>query len=188
MTELVTRILADGTNLLQHVLIWKSFHHTCSCLLCHYKEMPPPMLRAPLIPPPTSSDLQLLHSKTNAIRLFQGACITDIESQFRHQLVYYLGFELDCITESKIDIVVVVGRNAEPYKAKQVVIINHCAPIRPLLKNEIYIWLDSFIDLLQMLLHVLFVTKHRIRAIDITDYFPQIHVETTMDRSLCLFL
>jgi len=199
MTELLTRMLADGSNLLRHAWIFKHHNHSCSCLLCRHQDKGVRvMMPRTLITPPTSSDLELLHSKSTAIRFYSSSHRIDQERQFWYQLHNYLGYEDSLISMCvpKWDVVVLVKNNSlindsfldnSFVSAKQVVVLTDCVcEQNP--SNYICIQYSSLTVLLDMILHLLFLTKHRLRIMDICKTFPCIHVRTSVDSTNCVFL
>src|SRR5689334_1135728 len=94
IADAFTHMLADITNLCQHINIVKKHLHDCSCLLCQCKNNNPTktIQKKPAIPPVTSSDLDLLHSETHAVRYAIFDKISTNIDAFRFHLETYLHF------------------------------------------------------------------------------------------------
>jgi hypothetical protein len=209
IADAFTHMLADITNLCQHINIVKKHLHDCSCLLCQCKNNNPTktIQKKNAIPPVTSSDLDLLHSETHAVRcaIFDKIVLSAHTVAFRFHLETYLHFTtqkggIDSPVRCNIpyDILLVVNplpsalfQNPHHLIIYQLVI---CTNENRWLCNEsiqipntVIIFHEDIDRLFRLLLHLLLLHKHRTRICDLS-FFSEWTILTSLNPNTCLFL
>lgn len=214
MEEFTTNALADVYNLGRHFFKPFSKHSPqCNCVLCSdHDDASHNTKTKPLIPEPTSSDLDLLKTDSKSIRqlvVFDKECTSKSLRNFIHQLQTFIHYAVafnktvDLRNESSFHVLVVVTKTdlsdeqckwleyvLEQRIAKRIVFIGpHTDTLST--QQTLRFTSVSFRDydrLLDVLVHGMLVTKQRLMPKDLLRFLePGVGSMHAAQQGFCLF-